>query len=359
MWGTCMAGPNGSTDNQGGPTSTGSAGPSSAGQGGSSSSSASAAAKAGSALASLEKAAAGHPAGSPDGSSPSSTPSPDAGRAGAPTASATGTTEARGAAQSDTTPEARIQTAVRNARQALESELGYVRSLGTREEVEDAIRIRRMLYANSRSFWESLGQELGLGATASREEPPKPFELPEGDLLSEDRKEQAYSVKAMRQIITDLRADIERSLRAEFQPAIDFTTSSQEQAELDAIRSESRDIAREAIATARQYPHFKEHEQAIADELAAIDPRVRSRVGSVGAMLMAYNKVLTEKVLPTLGAKTEAATIADLQRSAAAGSTTVTTTATGNATAPKLRDGNVDDLAAHMARIEQRLATAS
>ena len=250
-----------------------------------------------------------------------------------------------------------------NARQKIEDEIGFVRALGNRESVTEAVSLTQRLFQDPRAFYEQLGQELGIGTAngnghAQQEPPtaaPEPFTIPEGDLQTEDGRQRAYSEKAMRSIIQGLRDDITRELTEQFQPALEYATEGREQQRLSEIRAESAQTIREAITAAREYPHFKENEKAIAQVLNAMDPRVKAKVGTVGAMWMAYSKVMAEQVLPSLGANAEARTIADLQRSAHAGSSTVASTSTA-APPPKIREGNITDLAKHLQQVEQRLS---
>ena len=314
---------------------------------------AAAAKSAGSALESLERIAA-RPA---EPSSSSAPPLDPAGRSG-PTEPATGAGVSGSPHSSPPreAPEPRIVAAVKNAREALEGELGWARTLGVpKAEVQRYVSLGHRLDQDPRSFYAQLGQELGItheeGTGRRPAEPvPEPFTIPEGDLFSEDRTQRAYSEKSMRKIITDLRADIVREVRGEYQPAIEFATAGRSAQEDAEVRAQAAETARQAITHALTLPHFRENQQLISEELAKIDPTIRHQVGSVAAMYMAYNKVLAERVLPVLGQQRESQTIADLQRSATAGSTVVGTQAAPRPK-PSLRDGNLDDLARHMEQL--------
>ncbi len=221
----------------------------------------------------------------------------------------------------------------------MEQELGWARSLGQRQEVERYISIARRLYADPGAFHSQLGSELEQRQPAPVEElvDPKP------DLRSEDGK-LAFSHEASLQIARNAAERMRRELRQEFEPALKYAQAGTEREEIQQIKAEANATAAEVLDAARKLPHFTEYEKDISAVLRTIDPAVRRKVGSVGALYMAYNKVLAEQVLPTLNSNAERRTIADLQRSAHAGANGVAPTPVV-AKAPAVRDGNVDDLA--------------
>ena len=195
----------------------------------------------------------------------------------------------------------------------------------------------RRLDANPAAFHQQLQQEL---QGQPREEDlidPKP------DLRSEDGK-LAYSHEATLQLAKNAAERAARALRKEFSPALEYAQQGRQERQQQAMLSEARQTASEAIAAARQLPYFKEHEPAISEAMAQIPVEVRQRVGSVAALYMAYNKVLAEKVLPTLSSTVQRQTIADMQRSATAGANG-TSQSPPPPSKPAVREGNVDDLA--------------
>lgn len=374
MWGTDMAGPTGTTENKSAttastaPSAPASVAPSSSAPSTSPSTAnpSTAAAKAGSALASLEKvaAAAGQstsPSAPEGASSASSTAATAAGSPGTTEAAREPATAAGQPSAHPEAPQSRIEAATRNARaqgkQDVETEIGWVRELGDRESVEEAVSLIRYARSSRQAaleFYEQLGQELGLagGSPASTSDvpAPKPFTLPKAKLVAEDGTG-AYSESQLADILKDFRADVLREVQTTLKPTIDFAKHGQEEQARTEMRMAAATDAKSVLAAARELPHFTEHEKIISEELNRIPKSLRMKVGSVAALYMAYNKVLTERVLPLLKQNGGQEAIDDLRRSAVAGASTVGTTTSAAPKAPILRDGNVTDLAAHMARI--------
>lgn len=233
----------------------------------------------------------------------------------------------------------------------MERELGWARQLGSKEEISRYVELGRRLFSDPTAFYQQLGQELA-GQQSEEEElvDPKP------DLRSEDGK-YAYSHEANLQIARNAAERMRRELRKEFEPALRYAQTGTQREQQEAIRTEATQTATEVLSVARQLPHFKEHEAEIGQLLATIDPNVRRKVGSVAALYMAYNKLLADKVLPTLSGSVERKTIADLQRSATAGATGVSG-APAPAKPATVRDGNVDDLAKLLERKHAEAAAA-
>src|SRR5207247_6553148 len=120
-------------------------------------------------------------------------------------------------------PEHRIQAAVRNAREALENELGWARSIGDRESVMAALNLRNRLDADPRACVQALSRLLGM----NQEPEPEPVDLsdPEPDLWSEDRTQQAYSANLVRQMLYNL----EQRLMQQLRPTMDFAEETRAQ----------------------------------------------------------------------------------------------------------------------------------
>lgn len=243
-------------------------------------------------------------------------------------------------------PDSRIEVAVRNARAEVEGRLGWAKDL-TKEEALHAVQVYRRMAADPHAFVKALLAEAGAGQAEEEEE-----ELvdPDGDLISEDGKTKAYSEGAVKKLMQNLTS----RLRAEMKPALTFAQKAEQEAQtretVRGIVQESRQVASQAWETISKAPHFEENRAAISEAFAAIDPAFRRQVGSVAALYMAYNKVLAEQVLPNNEKKVGDKNLKDLQRSAVASAGNVRP---GSKQAPKakIKDGDVDALAAHMERM--------
>lgn len=276
-----------------------------------------------SATASLEKAATSLEPGSSAGSAGTSATGTSTGAATSPPA---GQQEA---------PDNRIQRAVANVRKELTDRLGWAERYKP-DEVQQATELLQSLNSDPRGFLARLSAEL------EQDEPD-----PEADLQSEDGKQKAFSEKAMRLIIKNVEKRLTRQLEERFGPALEFTHEARAQQAVSAKVAEGRQLATQALAQARKLPHFVENEADISTKLASMNPAYRRQVGSVAALYMAYNAVLTEKVLPTLRATSEQEVINGFKKSAnaSAGQVQPGQGSTGKAA---LKEGDVDGLARHL-----------
>jgi hypothetical protein len=141
------------------------------------------------------------------------------------------------------------------------------------------------------------------------------------------------------------------------QPIVEERQKAQEAAERQRLTAaaveEGRTVIKDGIAHARTLPFFKDNEMEVSKKLGEIPPEVRSKVGLVGAMYMAYAAVLASLVgkATTQGAEN---TLTDLKRKANAGG--------GNAVPggpvpgeTKERPQNVGALAKHMEKLAATL----
>ncbi len=117
------------------------------------------------------------------------------------------------------------------------------------------------------------------------------------------------------------------------------------------VRTQAESEAGDALAQAKDLPHFWENRAKIAEKLAAMDPSIRQRFGAVAAMHMAYAQVLKESVLPALGTQAEQNVRDEYKRkaNAASGSVNPADASSGSGQAPVLR--NQSDLAKHLERL--------
>lgn len=309
------------------------------------------------ALEALERAAA---AADVPASTPSTTVPAGSGSPAPSTRAATSPAASTVPPRPTDAPDSRIEAAVKNTRDTLEQELGWARQYGSREEVAHATAMVKRLSTpeGARAFVKQLQSEII--EQYGDDTPPAEDADPEPDLISSDGTKKAFSVEANKKYVD---VAVKRALRdltnsAEYKAAVEYARKGEAVAKNEALKAEASATASEVLATIGKLPHFQEHKAEIGAVLAAIPVETRRQVGSTAALYMAYTKVLAEKVLPTLGnvAQTEAQTIANLQRSAAAGNASVAPGPTVPAR-PVIRDGNVDDLAKHLEKKFAEMST--
>jgi len=142
----------------------------------------------------------------------------------------------------------------------------------------------------------------------------------------------------------------------ELQPAVRFAQDGVKQAEEAKIKAESSAIANNAFKQISAMPHFQEHKKEIAELMAQVTPEQRRQMGgSIALMYAAYNKVLADKVFPTMRSKVEQEVIGGFKKAASAGGAVSPSPAIQSK--PAVREGNVDDLAKLMAAKAAALTT--
>lgn len=265
-----------------------------------------------------------------------------------PATPATGQPQAKGPIPFDA-----HETALRNAREKTRQEV--MKEFAWANGVDPVVAQRHLalgkrLDTDARTFAKQLQAEL------AESEPDNA--LPDPDIKTANGVT-AYSAQAMGKIVEQIRNQVMREVKGQIQPFVDERTQAQQRAEQQqrtaAAVEAGRTVIKEGIAHARTLPHFTEHEKAISAKLGEIAPEVRSQVGLVGAMYMAYAAVLAELVGKATTAGAES-TITDLRRKANAGG--------GNASpggpvagAGKPKLNNAGDLARHMENLNRSLAT--
>lgn len=246
------------------------------------------------------------------------------------------------------------ETALKNAREKSRTEVmqQFAWANGIDATVaQRALALAKRLDSDPRTFAKQLQAEL------SESDPDA--SLPAADIKSSNGVE-AYSAKSVLAIVDQVRNQLRAEMKGQIQPFVDERTEAQQKAEqqkaTEAAIEAGRTVIRDGIAHARTLAHFKENEPAISAKLGEISPEVRSKVGLVGAMYMAYAAVLADLVgkASTAGAES---TITDLKRKAQAGS--------GNASPggpvmgggkPKLKDGDVGGLSRHMQKLSDSIS---
>jgi len=332
------------TDNGSGQTGSGSAGSSAgSGQQGSSSSASSAPT---SAQAALEKAAS---AASGDSSS---SQAGVAGREGQSSADATGSAAAAGQSgqqgsgqhsqQGAAIPLDRHEAILANARKEYE----WLGQLGaTPEQIREAAHWHRRLQQDPRAFLQQLANELAeQGAFEDDEE----IVDPEPDLQSEDGKKRAYSDTTVKQLLQNQ----EKRLMRIFKPYMESVDGFKSEAEGRRLVNESIKVADSAYEYASKLKFFKENEKAIGERLAAMDKGYRRSIGTRAALLECYHAVV-DPIADSLAEQRARERMREKANGGGAGNVGAGGTQDQK---PQLRDGDVDGLAAHMARVEARLA---
>lgn len=302
-----------------------------------------------SALASLEKAeAAASSAGTPEVPATGVTP-------GAPAAATVqpGTPGTK-ASTPGPIPFDRHQSILDNTRKEVEGRYGWAKDMNP-EDAKLALQLLGEIRTDPRKFYGELSQRLGVQQpqTGAPEKTEDPLAFPQPELVAQDGKTRAYSDRQIVQI-----ADIiKKQVLGELRPVTEFYESETESRQAAAVQAEAKAIVTPVMEHARTLPHFKDNEELIKAEFLKTPPALRAQIGPVAAMYRAYNTVLAAKVFPTVNADAEKKVRETNQRKVAT-SQGVHPVDTGGAQAKpvKLRDGNVNDLAAHMARLEQELS---
>lgn len=307
-----------------------------------------------SALASLERAeAALESDSSPDKVAGGAKPAGAA--TGAPNAAATKPGEQQFHIPQDKASYDRILNNVRQqaAAKALEP-LAWAKDL-KKDDVVGAVSLFREIQADPKAWALSLLEEMGVTPQA----PAAEAELvdPEPDYTDPTGKEQFYSGKTVKQLLSNM----EKRLLKQVQPAL---TAAERQAANERMQAERQQVQEQATSTAnevmsilKQDPRFEANKAELASALKAVDPGVRKKLGSIATLFMCWNKVIAEKVMPTASRDAEQRLSADLQRQAAAGVGNVVPGGGGAPTRKAVKDGDVDGLARRIGEIADTMTT--
>jgi hypothetical protein len=257
----------------------------------------------------------------------------------------------------------RHEQALKNAREqaAAEALKQYAWAKGyTPEEFQTAIGLAMRLKGDSRGFYDQLGRELGVSQQQppAQPTPPRTMEsiFPAADLVSEDGKK-AFSEAAVVQAFQNFAEFMTAQMDERYRPVLQTVEQVQSERQQAAANAHYGGIASEALADARKLPSWDTLQPEIASELARIaqeTPRLLEARGAVGTMMLVYNRLYAEKVLPSLQAPQPGmVNLADLQRKANAehGSASAATGSSAVRTPPK----NVSELAKHMEQLASQL----
>lgn len=242
-------------------------------------------------------------------------------------------------------------------RKELKEQYGWAEGI-QREHVEAAFGLAQRLQQDPLGFLQQLQHELREHPQyASRFQQPEEEDeaFPEADLRSEpDPKtgqvRETWSRQAIEKILSIQERRLMRAWQQQFGPYQQWAQQQYQAGEEANLHAYTQSIADEALANARELPHFKEHEEEIGKRLLAVPAEVRNRIGAVACLYHAYNSVLKDKVFPGMAAKAESASREQLTRKAAAAAGSVHPQ-DGAAAAGIKRPRTVDELARHMATL--------
>lgn len=268
-------------------------------------------------------------------------------------------------------PESRITAATRNARTAAiaETEAKYAWAKGIEPAAaEIAFDVAVELAKDPTAFAEKLASRLGMrlvpltqAAAARTTEQGDPNEqMPTPSLRSEDGQ-MVYTAEQLHKALEINSRKLLAQMRGEIKPLMDghqATQRTQAEAEAHQHATETKDFI---LSAARQQPHFqvddgkggKMDHPKILENLKAIAPAERRRLGPAGALYQAYTQYLREDVFPNIE-QSVTKRVQDSWKKKAAGSGGAHPNGSDASEKPtRLRDGDVTGLAAHMARLAE------
>jgi hypothetical protein len=262
-----------------------------------------------------------------------------------------------------TIPLDRHQAALKNARAeaAAEAIKQYAWTQGyNQDDINQALSLVTRLKGDSRGFYQQLGRELG-EPQPQQQPPPPPRTIqsifPAADLVSEDGKK-AFSEGAVVQAFQNFAEYFTEQMDSRYAPVLQTVGEVASERHQAQVNAHYGGIAGDALAQARTLPSWNELQPEIAAELRRVgetNQDLLARQGAVGTMMLIYNRLYAEKVLPRLQAPQPGmVNLADLQRKANAERGSASASAPGSAA---VRQGpkNVSELAQHMERIAASL----
>lgn len=250
-------------------------------------------------------------------------------------------------------PEEKWQGILGNARteavREFREKYGWAESL-TKEQVQHAMQIAGRLQTReqARAFYKQLGDEL-------KSIDPEDEEVvdPEPDLQSEDGKHRAFSDIKVRALLANQEKRLLATIRKEMAPTAEFTRSEQARRQEAAAMAQIDTTAKEAVTAVLALPHANENKAAIAEELKAMDPGMRERLGPYGSMQYAYNRMLARVILPGYDKAAEKRVKQSFQRDAAASAVTIRPGGETSIGKSKLKLGDTDGLARHIKHLHE------
>lgn len=227
-----------------------------------------------------------------------------------------------------------------NARAKAASEvkerLGWAEKLDP-EITREAYALAQQFHQNPAEFARQILKELSESEEAELVDPDPDYTSPDG-------KAKFYSDSAVKTLLQNM----EKRLMKQFKPAMSMVEQQEQRERMAQITADAAEIAKQALAEVRQYPHYAKYEALIAAKLKSIDPATRRRIGSVAALHMAYQAVINEKSAE-ISKETETRIRDEFSRKAAGGPVIVP----GDQSVPRkpVRDGDVDALAGRLGEL--------
>lgn len=161
-----------------------------------------------------------------------------------------------------------------------------------------------------------------------------------------------YSPKTLKVLLQNEMARLRRELQQQYGPLQESVGSILSEREMLQLQTQATKTASEVIGELERNPAFKENKaKVLAVYQGLVQSGYMERHGAVATLHAAWNKFYHEQIVPTLGQKTQQQVLSDMRQSAHAGSPGALPGTPPAPPKPKLREGNLDDLAAHMAAL--------
>lgn len=251
-------------------------------------------------------------------------------------------------------PEARIQAAVRNARETAvrETEARYAAFKGMDpENVKLGLQVLTELRTDPNKFFKDLQSRLQPDVHVQPDE-----EYPAADLVSKDGQLKTYTDGTVKKMLDINAKKVIAQVMKELGPTINFATTEQGRREAAEKQTQRANAVKDALTEARTFPHFtKDNEPAILATLQSIPAERRQALGPVAALHMAYSMFLRDKVFPNSDADAEKRVRESFKRKAASGTGQAHPTDQGSERGEKAPLRNVNDLTRHMEKLAESL----
>lgn len=239
--------------------------------------------------------------------------------------------------------EAALRNAREEARSQAEAQYSWLREQGLdHEEAKRRLGIAARLFQDPRAFIQQLQSELNPEPEWTDPEDPEP------DLRDLQGNPAGYSPKQLQTLIKNALARERREWEQQFGPVQQFVGQLQEEQARTQVTQQAQQTVQAVLGELRADPEFQKHEREVLGMYMQMDA-ARQKYGAIATLHAAWNKFYRERIVPTLGQTAQAQVLTDLQKSATAGAQGSPKPVPAAPTAPKLREGNLDDLATHMA----------
>lgn len=255
----------------------------------------------------------------------------------------------------DTTPEARITAATRNAREKAYQEFGGYQPAQVREAMDLVTSIQRDPVGFITQIIKDVqakGFQLpGLGAAPAQDSRLTDFPAP--DIETTDGKIQGWSRESVIKALNFQK----QQLMEELNPDLQFVRTERERSAVETQRQETRSQVADIKSHVEALPHYKENETAIAEKLRTLNtehPDIIKRFGVPAALYRCYSEVVAEVAHKTAETKVRE----DFAKKAGTSIGSAHPVSTGgDAKAPQLR--SQAELAAHLERLAASMSAGA